>query len=158
MTARDGVSKSRRDLPILATGRSRLISREVLAPVSRSGPLPGSSEPVPSQTHPELSQARVGGITRARWIRDICLEFGIPMLVMDMAGTVINDSAVAHFASTLPENRCIGTWSCQDMLTVDSAPDQGARNVNGKLTVPDGPGLGVEPDPAVLGSAFLVVN
>lgn len=105
-----------------------------------------------------IKLARVGGITRARWIRDVCLEFGIPMMIMDMAGTVTSDSVVAHFASTLPENRCIGTWSCQDMLSVDSAPGQGARNVNGRLTVPEGPGLGHEPDADILGSPFLVVK
>lgn len=105
-----------------------------------------------------IKLARIGGITRARWIRDLCLEFGIPMMVMDMAGSVINDSVVAHFASTLPDNRCIGTWSCQDMLSVDTAPGQGARNVNGDLTVPDAPGLGVEPDENILGPAFAVVK
>jgi len=100
--------------------------------------------------------ARVGGITKARPIRDLCMAFDIPMMIMCMAGTVINDSAVAHFVSTLPANRCVGTWSCQEMVTVDSAPGRGARNANGSLTVPTGPGLGVEPDLDRLGEAIAV--
>jgi L-alanine-DL-glutamate epimerase-like enolase superfamily enzyme len=95
--------------------------------------------------------ARVGGVTRARWIRDLCMAFDIPMMVMCMAGTAVNDTIVSHFVSTLPENRCVGTWSCQDMVTVDAAPGRGARNRNGYLAPPSEPGLGVAPDLGVIG-------
>jgi L-alanine-DL-glutamate epimerase-like enolase superfamily enzyme len=78
------------------------------------------------------------------------------MIAMCMAGTTVNDTAVAHFASTLPENRCIGTWSCQDIVTVDPAPGRGARNVDGMLVTPSGPGLGVEPDPEIVGAPLAV--
>jgi hypothetical protein len=37
------------------------------------------------------------------------------------------------------------------MVTVDPAPGRGARNVDGELTVPTEPGLGVAPDLDVLG-------
>jgi cis-L-3-hydroxyproline dehydratase len=99
-----------------------------------------------------LKLARVGGLTRARWIRDLCLSAGLPMLVMCMAGTVVNDTAVAHFAQSIPSKYCIGTWACQDMLTVDSAPGRGARNIDGVMVAPDLPGLGVEPDLELLGA------
>jgi L-alanine-DL-glutamate epimerase-like enolase superfamily enzyme len=99
-----------------------------------------------------LKLARVGGLTRARWIRDLCIASGLPMLVMCMAGTVVNDTAVAHFAQSIPRKLCIGTWSCQDMLTVDAAPGRGARNVDGYMVPPDLPGMGVEPDLDRLGS------
>lgn len=100
--------------------------------------------------------ARVGGITRARWIRDLCMANDIHMLIMCMAGTVINDTVGAHFAQTLPANRLVGTWSCQDYVTVDPAPGKGARNVNGHMPPPAAPGLGVEPDVAMLGSPLMV--
>jgi L-alanine-DL-glutamate epimerase-like enolase superfamily enzyme len=98
-----------------------------------------------------IKLARVGGLTRARQIRDLCLSAGIPMLIMCMAGTVVNDTAVAHFAQAIPGTYCLGTWSCQDMVTVDPAPERGARNIDGYMAPPDLPGLGVEPDVAVLG-------
>lgn len=102
--------------------------------------------------------ARVGGITRARWIRDLCMANNIHMLIMCMAGTVINDTVCAHFAQTLPENRLVGTWSCQDYVTVDPAPGKGARNVNGHMTPPAAPGLGVDPDEAMLGAPLMTFS
>lgn len=95
--------------------------------------------------------ARVGGLTRARWIRDLCMAYDIPIVVMDMAGTVMNEAVVAHFAQSLPGNRCFGAWACHEMLTTDVAPGRGARNINGFMAPPSLPGLGVEPDVEMLG-------
>ncbi|MGO4567120.1 mandelate racemase/muconate lactonizing enzyme family protein [Rhizobium sp. 2YAF20] len=103
-----------------------------------------------------IKVARVGGITKARKLRDLCLAYDISMLVMCMAGTVINDTVGAHFGQTIPGNRFVGTWSCQEMVTVDPAPGRGARNVNGNMTPPDLPGLGVEPDLELLGEPAAV--
>jgi L-alanine-DL-glutamate epimerase-like enolase superfamily enzyme len=94
---------------------------------------------------------RVGGLTRARRLRDLCIAYGIPMLVMDTAGGVVSDTFVAHFAQAIPSRLCVATWPCQDHVTVDAAPGQGARSAGGSLLPPDLPGLGVEPDPDVIG-------
>jgi L-alanine-DL-glutamate epimerase-like enolase superfamily enzyme len=102
-----------------------------------------------------IKVARLGGLTRARWIRDVCMSFDIPILAMCMAGTVLNDTVVAHFAQSIPGNRCLGAWSCQEMLTVDLAPGQGARNVDGNFAPPQLPGLGVEPDRTLLGAPLM---
>ncbi len=99
---------------------------------------------------------RVGGLTRARRLRDFCLETGITMLIMDTGGSVIADTAVAHFAQTIPAPSCLGVWSCQEMVSVDPAPGAGARNVDGCFSAPDAPGLGVAPDPALLGEPVAV--
>ena len=45
---------------------------------------------------------RVGGLTRARRLRDYALETGMAMLIMDTGGTVLADTAVAHFAQAIP--------------------------------------------------------
>jgi L-alanine-DL-glutamate epimerase-like enolase superfamily enzyme len=97
---------------------------------------------------------RVGGLTRARRMRDFCLATGITMLIMDTGGTVLADTAVAHFAQTIPAPSCPGVWSCQDMVSVDPAPGQGVRNVEGCFSAPDLAGLGVEPELALLGDPF----
>ncbi|UCH40909.1 MAG: mandelate racemase, partial [Gammaproteobacteria bacterium] len=94
---------------------------------------------------------RVGGLTKARRLRDFCLATGITMLIMDTGGTVISDTGVAHFAQSIPAPSCLGVWSCQEMVSVDPAPGQGVRNVDGCFTAPGLPGLGVEPDLALLG-------
>ena len=99
---------------------------------------------------------RVGGLTKARRMRDFCLATGITMLIMDTGGTVLADTAVAHFAQTIPQASCLGVWSCQEMVSVDPAPGQGARNVEGCFIAPDTPGLGVEPEPDLLGDPVSV--
>ncbi len=99
-----------------------------------------------------MKLARVGGITRARWIRDVCLAYDIPMLIMCMAGTVINDTVVAHFAQSIPKERMLAAWSCQELVTFDPAPGRGARNIDGNFPPPSLPGLGVEPDVELLGA------
>ena len=101
---------------------------------------------------------RVGGLTRARRLRDFCLASGITMLIMDTGGTVLADTAVAHFAQTIPRASCLGVWSCQEMVGVDPAPGQGARNVDGCFMAPDAPGIGVEPDLELLGEPVRVYS
>jgi L-alanine-DL-glutamate epimerase-like enolase superfamily enzyme len=99
---------------------------------------------------------RVGGITKARRMRDFCLANGIAMLIMDVGGTVLSDTAVAHFAQAIPAPYVLGTWSCQEMLTVDPGPRQGSRNKDGCLTVGELPGFGIEPEPKLLGEPVAV--
>ncbi|MDH3389873.1 MAG: mandelate racemase, partial [Gammaproteobacteria bacterium] len=99
---------------------------------------------------------RVGGLTKARRLRDFCLATGITMLIMDTGGTVVSDTAVAHFAQAIPAPSCLGVWSCQEMVSVDPAPGRGVRNVDGCFSAPDLPGLGVEPDLALLGDPVAI--
>ncbi len=94
---------------------------------------------------------RVGGLTKARRMRDFCLAHGMTMMIMDAGGTVISDTAVAHMAQSIPAPSCLGVWSCQEMISVDPAPGQGARNVDGCFNAPERPGLGVEPEREQLG-------
>ncbi len=99
---------------------------------------------------------RVGGLTKARAMRDFCLATGITMLIMDTGGTVLSDTAVAHMAQSIPAPSCLGVWSCQDMVVPDPAPGRGARTTDGCFTAPDGPGLGMEPDEDRLGEPVAV--
>ncbi len=99
---------------------------------------------------------RVGGLTKARRMRDFCLETGISMLIMDTGGSVLADTSTAHFAQSIPSVSCLGTWSCQEMIAVDPAPGQGARNIDGCFTAPDAPGLGVESAVAILGDPVAI--
>ncbi|MEQ8442148.1 MAG: mandelate racemase/muconate lactonizing enzyme family protein [Alphaproteobacteria bacterium] len=100
---------------------------------------------------------RVGGLTKARRIRDIGLAGGFKFLVMESGGTVVADTQTQHLAQSIPRDLRLGTWLCQEMLSVDSAPGRGARN-NGKgeSVAPDLPGLGVAPDEDFLGDPVAV--
>lgn len=100
---------------------------------------------------------RVGGLTKARVIRDIALNAGIQLLAMDSGGSIVADTAAAHLAETVRPEFLVGTWSCQDMLADEvAAKGAGARNRKGFAPTPDLPGLGVEPNPDALGAAVAV--
>ena len=99
---------------------------------------------------------RVGGLTKARRMRDVALAHGIQMFVMATGGSVMADTEAAHLAQSVPQEFIRASWSCQDMLTVDVAPGRGCRTKNGILTVNDTPGLGCDPDEAILGDPVAV--
>ncbi len=100
---------------------------------------------------------RCGGLTKSRQIRDLALSAGIRMLVMETGGSVIADTAAQHFAQSVPAESRVGTWLCQEMLTVDTAPGRGSRNVDGHSRIPpNSPGLGVAPQEEILGAPLAV--
>ncbi len=98
---------------------------------------------------------RVGGLTKAKRIRDFCVETGIRMNIEECGGSIIADTGAVHLAQSTPETNLRATWLCHEMLTVDTATE-GARNQGGKTSAPEAPGLGVEPILDVLGEAISV--
>lgn len=100
---------------------------------------------------------RCGGLTKSRRIRDLALSGGIKMLTMETGGSVIADTAAQHLSQSIPREYRLGTWLCQEMLTVDTAPGHGSRNNNGDSGIPSGlAGLGVAPDDELLGNPVAV--
>lgn len=99
---------------------------------------------------------RVGGLTKAKKMRDFCIETGIAMLIMETGGTVLADTAAAHMAQATPKTTVLATADTQTMIEIDPAPNSGSHQVNGCLTAPDLPGLGVKPDIQILGEPSAV--
>ena len=102
-----------------------------------------------------LKIGRVGGLTKARRLRDFCLAFGLRMNIEETGGSVIADTGAVHLAQATPASHRRATWLCHDMLTLDTATG-GARNMNGSTRAPEAPGLGVTPDRATRGEAVAV--
>ena len=94
---------------------------------------------------------RVGGLTRARQIRDFGVSVGWQMHIEDVGGTALADTASIHLAASTPEANRLASWLCHYHLSVDPVPGQGGRNINGFATPPSMPGLGVTPDEEALG-------
>jgi len=99
---------------------------------------------------------RVGGLTKAKRIRDVAIAHGIQIYVMATGGSVLADAEAASLAQTIPDEFRLGCWACQDMLTVDVAPGRGPRSQHGELRIPDLPGLGFSPDESLLGKPVAV--
>ena len=99
---------------------------------------------------------RVGGLTKARRIRDVAIAHGIQIYVMATGGSVLADAEAASLAQTIPGEFRLGCWACQDMLAVDIAPGRGPRSEHGELRIPDQPGLGFSPEEPLLGDPVAV--
>ncbi len=94
---------------------------------------------------------RVGGLTKARRIRDFGVSVGWRMHVEDVGGSALADTAAIHLAASTPEQNRLASWLCHYHLAVDPVAGQGARNVKGTVRPPEAPGLGVTPDENLLG-------
>ena len=94
---------------------------------------------------------RLGGLTRARQVRDLGVALGWQMHIEDVGGSALADTAAIHLAASTPDANRLASWLCHYHLAVDPVPGQGARNNSGLATPPSTPGLGVEPDAELLG-------
>ena len=99
---------------------------------------------------------RLGGLTRARQVRNFGMSVGWQMHIEDVGGTALADTAAIHLAASTPDANRLASWLCHYHLSVDPVPGQGARNEVGHATPPDAPGLGVTPDPDLLGAPVAV--
>ncbi len=97
---------------------------------------------------------RLGGLSKARQVRDFGVSVGWNMHIEDVGGTVLADTAAIHLALSTPETHRLGSWLCQPHLTDDFAHGLGARNVGGKITLTDTPGIGIEPAEEFLREPF----
>jgi len=97
-----------------------------------------------------LKISKVGGLTKAQLMRDICVTAGVPMTIEDTWGGDIVTASIAHLALSTPEEFTFSATDFNSYGTVDIA--RGApKRVNGRMAPPAEPGLGVEPLMDVLG-------
>ena len=99
---------------------------------------------------------RLGGLSKARQVRDFGIAVGWRLHVEDTGGTVIADTAALHLALATPPEHRLASWLCQPHLRDDPAPGLGARSDAGAIRPPDAPGLGVAPDEGWLGEPWAV--
>ena len=97
-----------------------------------------------------LKISKVGGLTKARQIRDLCVSLGIAMTIEDTWGGDIVTAAIAHLAhSTLPE-MLFSSTDFNSYVTVSIA-DGAPQRQNGRLAAPLSPERGIAPRMDVLG-------
>jgi len=99
--------------------------------------------------------SKVGGLTRARALRDLCAEFGVAMILEDTWGSEIATAAIAHLAHSTPADARFAATDFHNynaVTTADGAPDA----EDGTMAAPTDPGLGVEPRMDVLGDPVAV--
>ena len=100
--------------------------------------------------------ARVGGVSKARLIRDTAVEMGLAVTVEDTGGAEIDTAAMVHLSLSTPEGQRLHTCDFHNWVTRSNA--RGALNVaDGKISIGHAPGLGLEPLVETFGEPFLAL-
>ena len=99
-----------------------------------------------------LKISKVGGLTKARLIRDLCVSLNIPMTIEDSWGGDIITAAIAHLAHSTPESLRFSATDFNSYVTVQNATGAPQR-VNGHMLASDEAGLGITPNRDALGEA-----
>jgi L-alanine-DL-glutamate epimerase-like enolase superfamily enzyme len=97
-----------------------------------------------------LKISRVGGLTRARQIRELAEMLGVRLTIEDTWGGDLVTAAVSHLAASVrPE--ALFTVSFMNDWTNEHIAGHEPRSRKGVGAAPQGPGLGVEVDVEMLG-------
>jgi cis-L-3-hydroxyproline dehydratase len=104
-----------------------------------------------------LKISKVGGLTRARQIRDLCVGLGMAMTIEDTWGGDIVTSAIAHLAHSTPPELLFSSTDFNSYVTVSIA-DGAPQRKDGRLSAPTAPGLGVKPRLEVLKDPLFTIR
>ncbi len=104
-----------------------------------------------------IKLSKFGGLSKSRQARDLCEYLGVKMCVEDTWGSDITTSALLHLAASTDPKFLLNTCDLSGYVAPRIAPDAPVRN-NGKITPPQGIGLGVTPDLDALGSPIAVIE
>lgn len=102
-----------------------------------------------------LKISNLGGLSKARIVRDFLVANRIPVVSEDTWGGEITSAAVAHFATSTPKDYLVNSTDLMNYNTRSTGVG-GPTVRNGKLYASDGPGLGVEPDFDTIGDPVAV--
>ena len=92
-----------------------------------------------------LKISNLGGLSKARRVRDFLIENRMPVVAEDTWGGEIATAALAHFAASTPEEYLQNTTDLMNYNTRSTGLG-GAMARAGRLYAPDTPGLGVRAD------------
>ncbi len=103
-----------------------------------------------------LKISKLGGLTRARQARDLCVSLGIAMTIEDTWGGDVATAAIAHLAHSTPPEILFTATDFNSYVTVSTAEGAPVRQ-DGRLAAPDRPGLGISARREVLGRPVVEV-
>lgn len=104
-----------------------------------------------------LKISKLGGLTRTRQARDLCVAMGIGMTLEDSWGGDITTAAIAHLAHSTPESLRFTATDFNSYVTVSNA--EGApKRILGSMRASEDPGLGIEPRWDVLGPRVVDIH
>jgi L-alanine-DL-glutamate epimerase-like enolase superfamily enzyme len=102
-----------------------------------------------------LKVSNLGGLSKARRIRDYLIDNRIPVVAEDTWGGEITTAVISHFAASTPEEFLINTTDLHS-YNLETTGTPAPETANGKLYASNGPGLGVAPDFESLGKPIAI--
>ncbi len=103
-----------------------------------------------------LKISKLGGITKLRQARDLCVSLGIAMTIEDSWGGDIVTAAISHLAHSTPPEFLFTATDFNSYVTVSTA-DGAPRRRHGRMAASTAPGLGVAPKLDILGKPCVEV-
>ena len=100
---------------------------------------------------------RIGGLTKERQFKDLCISLGIAMTIEDSWGGEIATAAIAHLAHATHPDYHFQSSAFHEYHSIAIA-NGGPKIEDGYMFVDDSPGLGVTPDYTKLGNPVFVVQ
>lgn len=97
-----------------------------------------------------LKLSRVGGLTPARLMRDVCVGLGLRLTIEDSWGGDLTSAAVSHLGASTPADSLFAVSFMNDWTDNHLAGYQ-PRSHDGVGSAPSSPGLGVTVDRSLLG-------
>jgi len=95
--------------------------------------------------------SKLGGLTKAKLVRDMCEQLGIAMTIEDSWGGDVITAAIANLAQSTAGPLQFTATDFNSYVTVNFA-DGAPKRVKGKMSASTAPGLGVELKMDVLGN------
>jgi cis-L-3-hydroxyproline dehydratase len=104
-----------------------------------------------------LKISKLGGLTKTKQARDLCVSMGIAMTLEDSWGGDITTAAISHLAHSTPEEFRFTSTDFNSYVTVSTATGAPQRQ-NGFMSASTQPGLGIQPRFDVLGPRVVDVH
>jgi len=100
---------------------------------------------------------KLGGLSKARQVRDLCVSLGYAMILEDSWGGDIATAAIAHLAHSTPAEFRLAATDFNSYVTISTAEGAPQRS-DGRMAASTTPGLGIAPRPDVLGDPVFEIT
>ena len=104
-----------------------------------------------------LKISKLGGLTKIKQARDLCVSMGIAMTLEDSWGSDIATATIAHLAHSTPTEFLFTSTDFNSYVTVSTA-DGAPHREHGFMSASSDPGLGIRPKLDTLGPRVVDVR
>ena len=104
-----------------------------------------------------LKLSKFGGLSALRRARDLCMHLGPKLCIEDTWGSDVTTAAALHLAAATDPRRVLNVCDLSGYVSPRLDPSAPSRE-GGRISPPEGPGLGVAPDRDLLGTPDAVLD